>query len=360
MIIEPKEITIRSLFQGYKNNEEDGVKGFNGELDIRPPYQREFVYNPKQQALVIDSIRKKFPINVMYWVKNSETSFEILDGQQRTLSICDYLSSGFPLNNQYFHNLTTEEKEQILDYKLTVYFCQGTDREKLDWFEIINIAGEKLTEQELRNAVYTGEWLIKAKTHFSKTRCGAFIIAEDYVIGTPIRQDYLETALKWISNDDIVGYMAKHQNDSNCNELWLYFQSVISWVKATFTNYRREMKGVNWGELYNNHKNDNLNTKDLEAKIVELMKDEDVTKKSGIYSYVLNGKERHLSIRAFNDKMKREAYEAQKGICHSCNKLFDITKMEADHIVPWSKGGRTISSNCRMLCRTCNSDKSDN
>lgn len=239
-----------------------------------------------------------------------------------------------------------------------IYVCEGNDREKLDWFKIINIAGEKLTDQELRNAVFTGEWLTDAKKYFSKNGCAAYKIGEKYLNGSAIRQDYLETAIMWISDGKIEEYMATNQLKPNANELWLYFQNVMAWVNVIFPNYRREMKGIEWGFYYNKYKNISYNSKKLEEQISELMMDDDVTKKSGIYEYLLDGQEKHLNIRVFNDKMKREAYEKQNGKCAKCNKHFEINEMQGDHIIPWSKGGKTISSNCQMLCNNCNRAKS--
>jgi hypothetical protein len=242
-----------------------------------------------------------------------------------------------------------------------IYFCEGTDKERLDWFRIINIAGEKLTDQEIRNAVYTGPWLSDAKLKFSKSNCAAYLLANDsgqLVSGSPIRQEYLETALSWINNGKIEDYMAKHQHDSNADDLWNYFQKVITWVRVTFTNYRHEMNSVQWGELYNVFKDTKLDADKLETEVKELMQDEDVTKKSGIYPYVLSRQEKYLSIRAFTDKMIREAYEKQMGICVKCQKHFEIEEMEADHITPWHEGGRTISENCQMLCKQDNRIKS--
>jgi uncharacterized protein with ParB-like and HNH nuclease domain len=192
----------------YVDNAEEGVVGYNGKLNIRPKYQREFVYDDKKRNAVIDTICKDFPLNVMYWVKNEDGTFEVLDGQQRTISFCQYVKSDFSVDNRAFHNLTNTEKEQILNYKLMVYFCEGNDKEKLDWFKIINIAGEKLTDQELRNAVYTGTWLTNAKSIFSKSNCAAYLLSKDYVNGSPIRQEILETALSWISNGEIEKYMS--------------------------------------------------------------------------------------------------------------------------------------------------------
>lgn len=358
MKIQLREISIREVVEGYKNDNEEGVIWYGGRLNIRPKYQREFVYRDKQRDSVIETVRRDFPLNVLYWVKNEDDTYEVLDGQQRTISICEYVTGNFSLNYQYFHNLEDVEKEQILDYKLMVYFCEGNDREKLDWFKTINIAGEKLTDQELRNAIYTGTWLTDAKRYFSRTGCPAYGVGSDYLNGSPIRQDYLETAISWINDEAIEEYMSEHQHNPNANELWLYFQSVINWTRATFPNYRREMKGVAWWLLYNQFKEGNHDSKKLESEITHLMQDEDVTKKSGIYEYVLTRNEKFLSIRAFTDKMKREAYERQQGICTHCQKHFDLSEMEADHITPWHEGGKTTTENCQMLCRNCNRTKS--
>lgn len=358
MIIELKEITIREVSNGYFNDNEEGVVGFNGKLNIRPKYQREFVYKDKQRDSVIETVQKKFPLNVMYWVKNEDDTFEVLDGQQRTISICEYVTGSFSINSMYFHNLTNVEKEQILEYKLMVYFCEGNDKEKLDWFKTINIAGEKLTNQELRNAIYTGTWLTDAKRYFSKSNCVAFNIGNDYLTGSAIRQDYLETAISWLSNDNIEQYMAENQNKPNANELWLYFNGLINWIKVVFPKYRKEMKGINYGPLYNKFKDKEFDATKLEEEITTLMQDEDVTKKSGIYEYVLTRNEKYLSIRAFTDKQKREAYERQKGNCPKCKVTFEINEMEADHITPWHFGGKTTSENCQMLCKHDNRIKS--
>ena len=358
MKIELKEITIREVSKEYFNDNEEGVVGFNGKLNIRPKYQREFVYKDKQRDAVIETVIKNFPLNVMYWVKNEDDTYEVLDGQQRTISICEYVTSSFSLNSMYFHNLTNVEKEQILDYKLMVYFCEGNDKEKLDWFKTINIAGEKLTNQELRNAIYTGTWLTDAKKYFSKTGCAAYNIGNDYMNGSAIRQDYLETAISWLSNDNIEQYMAENQHKPNASELWLYFTSLMTWIKVVFPKYRREMKGVNYGILYNNFKDKEFDAKKIEEEITTLMQDEDVTKKSGIYEYVLTRNEKYLSIRAFTDKQKRESFERQKGICVKCGVEFEINEMEADHITPWHEGGKTTAENCQMLCKHDNRIKS--
>jgi hypothetical protein len=365
MKIELHRIKIRDVVDGYADNHEEGVVAYGGKLDVRPKYQREFVYKDKQRDAVLETVKKGFPLNVMYWMVRDDGGYEVLDGQQRTISLGQYVNGDFSVDfngrTAMFHNLTKEEQEQILDYELMIYFCEGTDKEKLDWFKIINIAGEKLTDQELRNAVYTGPWLSDAKLKFSKSNCAAYLLANDggsLVNGSPIRQEYLETALSWINNGEVEDYMAKHQHDKNANELWEYFQNVIAWVRDVFPNYRKEMANVNWGELYNKFKDEELNAEKLAVEVTQLMQDEDVTKKSGIYPYVLTSEERNLSIRAFTDKMKREAYEKQKEKCKFCKKHFAIEEMEADHIKPWHEGGKTIANNCQMLCKQDNRTKS--
>src|SRR5690242_10318758 len=306
MKIELKEIRVKELVKGYKGNAEAGVAGYGGKLDIRPPYQREFIYKDKQRDAVINTVRKHYPLNVMYWAVRGDGHFEVIDGQQRTLSICQFINGDFSIDGLAFHNLKDDQQEQILDYKLMIYLCSGTDSERLEWFRTINIAGEELTDQELKNAVYAGPWTADAKRYFSKTDCPAYRLASDYVRGSPIRQEFLETAIDWRSEGKIEEYMSKHQGDKNATPLWQYFQKVIGWVKATFPKYRREMKGVDWGVLYNQFKDKEFDTDNLEKRVAKLMQDDDVQRKSGIYPYVLDSDERHLNIRAFSDNMKRE------------------------------------------------------
>lgn len=365
MQITPKEITVRELANGYADNAEAGVVAFGGKLDVRPPYQREFVYKDKQRDAVVNTVTKDFPLNVMYWAVREDGSFEVIDGQQRTISICQYVTGVFSFQNLYFHNLQEDKKEKILNYKLMIYRCTGTDSEKLDWFRTINIAGEEHTEQELRNAVYAGSWLSDAKRYFSKTGCAAYQIGQDYLDGIPIRQDYLETAIDWISNargssDIIEKYMGKHQHDASAKLLWNYFQKVMDWVEATFTTKRKFMKGVAWGTLYNEYKGKNFNAAKIETETAKLVADDDVTNKKGIYTYLLTGEEKHLNIRAFSDSQKQKAYEKQKGHCPKCPKTkhWELDEMEADHIKPWRLDGKTADENCQMLCKQHNRTKS--
>lgn len=383
MNIELHKITVRELTAGYEDKDENGVRAYGGKLDVRPPYQREFVYGEKERDAVIDTLTNGFPLNVMYWacrdalnasaasnasagssdtrgvsLQDPTTQFEIIDGQQRTISICQYVNGDFAFNFRYFHNLQPDEQEQILNYPLQVYICSGSDSEKLKWFKTINIAGKELTEQELRNAVYAGSWVSDAKRYFSKNNCAAYGLASKYVTGEVNRQAYLETAIRWISKGNIEVYMGNHQHDPNAVALWNHFSSVINWVKAVFPYYRREMKGVDWGTLYAKYHEQNWDANAVEAEIKQLMADSDVQKKKGIYTYVFDHDEHHLDIRAFDANMRREVYERQNGICAICGNHFEIEQMEADHIRPWRDGGRTIAENCQMLCRDCNRRKS--
>ncbi|KAF3983516.1 MAG: DUF262 domain-containing protein [Methylococcales symbiont of Hymedesmia sp. n. MRB-2018] len=359
MEIKLKEITVADLVKDYADDTASGqVVGYGGKLDIRPKYQREFIYKDEQRSAVIDTLTKDFPLNVMYWAVRDDGGFEVIDGQQRTISVCQYVNGDFSYKELYFNNLQDDKQAQILNYKLSIYQCSGSDSEKLEWFKTINIAGEKLTNQELRNAVYSGAWVSDAKRYFSRNGCAAHNIANKYLTGSSIRQDYLETAIKWISDNKIEDYMATNQHKPKADELWLYFQNVINWVEIVFAKYRKEMKGVDFGFLYNQFKDDKFDSDKLEAEIAKLMQDDDVTKKSGIYPFALTGKEKYLNIRAFTDNQKRETYEKQKGICKKCKKEFTLVEMEADHIKPWHEGGKTITKNCQMLCKDDNRRKS--
>lgn len=376
MKIEMKKIKVREIYEGYKENTSTGeVVGYGGRLNIRPAFQREFIYEDKQRDEVIKTIKKNFPLNIMYWVKNSDESFEMLDGQQRTISICRYLGGDFSLTekigdlkyNQSFFNLTAAEKKKILDYELTIYICEGDDKEKLEWFQVINIAGVELTNQELRNAIYSCEWTTDAKKYFSKNHCPAQDEYGKYLSGNRLRQDFLETALKWIVNaknlDDVSDYMNIQKKNfvQNADEIWRYFVKVFAWVEKIFPKYRKEMKGLQCGILYNKYGKNDYEGKNFEPRITELMKDFDVTKKAGIYEYLLDGEknEKYLSIRKFDERTKAAIYEKQGGRCAICGKSYEIEEMHADHKIAWSKGGKTIAENCQILCAECNLKKSN-
>lgn len=377
MNIDRMQVTIRELIDGYEEKGDEGIEGvvaYGGKLDVRPAYQREYIYGEKDRDEVIRSVKKGFPLNVMYWSKVGPDHYELMDGQQRTISICRYAAAEdernlrsfercFPVDERFFYNLQPDQREAILNYPLDIYVCDGSPTEVLDWFRIINIAGKVLTQQELRNTSFTGPWLADAKLYFSKPNCRAYKLYKDYMSGSPIRQEYLETAIQWAADKDgvpsIDQYMALHQHDDNANQLWIYFQRVMQWVQAIFPNYRKEMKGLDWGLLYNRHKDDVLDPDVLEARIKELMMDDEVTKKAGIYTYVLTGEEKHLSLRAFTEAQKRAAYERQGGICPDCHQPFAYEQMQGDHITPWSQGGKTVPENCAMRCADCNRHKSD-
>ncbi len=359
MKIELLDITVEELVKDYRDDGDGGVTGYSGKLDIRPPFQREFIYKEKERNAVIDSILKGFPLNVMYWAAREDGTFEIIDGQQRTISIARYVGGKFSVDYKYFDNLQSDEKALVENYKLMVYVCTGTDSEKLDWFKTINIAGLKLTNQELRNAVYAGSWLSDAKRYFSRHLGPAYQIGKDYVSGRANRQEYLETAIRWISEDAIEDYMGTHQQKENALPLWEYFQSVIEWVKSTFTNTRpKMMRGVDWGTLHRDFKDADLDPDEIEAETARLVDDDEVTRDAGIYPYILTGDEKHLNIRAFPDKTKQKVYEKQSGVCPVCKEKFEIKAMEADHKTPWSEGGKTDEENCQMLCKSCNREKS--
>ena len=363
------KVKVSELAKGYEDNAENGVVAWSKKLDVRPAYQREFVYDEKKRNAVIDTLIKGYPLNIMYWAKNSDSRYEIIDGQQRTISICQFLNNEFSFDNRIFNGMTQSEKDEINNYELTVFVCEGNDKEKLDWFETINIAGVELEPQELRNAVYTGKWLSDAKRYFSKTNCAAYNIASKYLGGEMKRQKYLETAIRWHANaktdDEIRAYMGAHQTASDALELWTYFQNVITWGKAKVKVYRKEMKGIEWGFIYNNFDDKARNAFDAEKIEAELKKyfgyeyEDQITNKKGIFEYVLDHDERHLNIRAFKESEKRAAYEKQNGICAKCGKHFEYEEMEGDHITPWSQGGKTELSNLQMLCRDCNRRKSD-
>jgi hypothetical protein len=379
MKIDLQRVQVRDLVDGYEDNDDAGVVGYGGKLDIRPPYQREFVYKDRQRDLVIETLRKEFPLNVMYWAVQDDGTFEVIDGQQRTVSICQYVEGDFSIDidghQMAFHNLQDDQQDQILDYELMVYFCEGTDSEKLDWFKTINIAGEKLTDQELRNAVYHGSWVTAAKKYFSKSGCPAYAIASDYMNGSPIRQDYLETAIDWINDGRVGEYMRDHQHDPDANPLWLYFKAVIDWVGATFPRKRAQMKSVPWGPLYNKNRDDDLDPVALETRVAALMGDVDVKHKRGIYQYVLGGEAdtKLLEVRVFDEKVKLAAYEKQTAAavasatsnCPMCatggnanaTRIYELSEMDADHVTAWSKGGATDLANCEMLCVSHNRAK---
>lgn len=392
MKIIERKIKVRDLVVGYEeDNSTCRVVALGGNLDVRPEYQREFIYDGKKREAVINTVLQGFPLNIMYWVDRKDGTMEVLDGQQRIISICQYAKNDYsvkipapsggyiPTNFPSLPDgsLMADGKPEpftklaFLEYELTVYVCEGTDKEKLAWFEIINIAGEVLAAQEIRNAQFHGPWLTDAKAVLSRKNCVAHKKYGKYMTGDYKRQKYLETAFTWAADaegitgrDAVVAFMQKHRAESNANALWAYFENVFKWVEATFgREYDKSMKGVQWGVLYNAHKDDKLDVKYLQARVKQLLADKEVQKNSGIYQFLLEGEtreaERHLSLRQFDEDDKITRYHEQGGICTICKKPFAFTDMQGDHRIPWSKGGKTEYANLDMLCIRCNQDKSN-
>lgn len=393
MKVEQRHVTVGEVYDGYVNDDEEGVSGYGGRLDIRPRYQREFVYGPEKRAAVVESVLNGLPLNVMYWARTGNAAgegaeWEVLDGQQRTLSLMEYIDGGFSVevggHAMYFSNLPADLRARVMGYQLYVYTCEGTDSEKLAWFRTINIAGERLTDQELRNAVYSGPWVSDAKRYFSKTdspasRYGSLPGCKGYMAGNSLRQELLETAVSWIADrdgTDVDGYMSAHQHDRDARSLWRYFTDAIDWAERVFTAYHSQMRGLPWGLWYNRYgTRGDLDSVAIAAKVEDLFADAEVKRKAGIYEYVLTGDERHLSLRTFGDDVRETVYarqtkEARRRHVSNCPmcaeaggkdkaRIWAIDEMQADHIVPWSKGGRTVLDNCQMLCKRHNLLKSD-
>lgn len=392
-------ITIKDLVGGYQDSGEKGVVAYGGKLNIRPAYQRAFVYNPDDRDRVMLSVYNNMPLNSMYWAVNPDGSFEVIDGQQRLISICQFITNddgnGNPVaidfngrNTQTFEGLSAEKQKEILDYRLQVYVCEGSDDEKLDWFHTINIAGKQMTDQELLNANYTGKWLTSAKHFFSKRHNNEAInmsyydnddrktllsLSADKVLGDmgglgekANRQLLLELALKWRINAEtseypqVKDYMSKHRFDDDANELIQYFTNAINWVKQTFNVYRSDMKGLEWGILYNKYKEKNINPIEIEKELKRLYDlyevDPDGLKKKGFYEYCLSGDRTLIWHRAFSDRQQKQAYDHQKGKCARCGRAFALKELEGHHKKAFADGGETIIENCLMLCKNCHID----
>lgn len=374
MVIDEMKVRVGDLVQGFVEDDATGkVTAWGGKLDVRPEYQREYVYGEGQRDAVINTVLKGFPLNIMYFVARPDGTYEVLDGQQRIISICRYAKNMFSVklptamgtfNTVNYPNLFDDQLKAFDDYELKVYICTGTEQEKIEWFQIINIAGEVLEKQEILNATLHSAWLTDAKSVFSRTNGACNKNYGKYMTGQVIRQKFLETAFRWHADyEGITGkeaislYMQKHRQDVNANGLWKYFEDVFKWVQKNFGKYDKNMKGVEWGLLYNEHKDDNLDTKVIQEEINNLMSDPEVQKKKNIYEYILEGNEKVLSLRTFDDDIKKTVYTQQEGKCAICGKPFDIGEMHGDHIIPWSKGGKTVIENCQMLCRDCNLKK---
>lgn len=378
MTIELRKTKLRCIFNGYADDGEGGVHGLCGDLDIRPSYQREFIYDQKDRDAVVRTALNGYPLNSMYWAARPDGKYEVMDGQQRTISLCRYLAGDFSVQfakdrePKYFHSLLPDQQERLMDYELMVYECRGTESEKLEWFKTINIAGKELTQQEIRNAVFAGPWLADAKKWFSRRGCPAYKMAQNFIRGKVERQEFLETAIIWACGSDktsvIEEFMSKHQMDPNANQLRMKFEAVVNWIQATFlcTPSRKQVlqgPDTSWGYLYDRYHEQVLDTRKIENEIQTLILDDDVSN-SGIIPFILTRDEHYLNVRAFTPAMKLAAYERQKHHCANPNcpnkdKEFEFGEMEGDHITPHSEGGKTVKENCQMLCRDCNRRKSD-
>lgn len=375
-----QEITIKEICEGFVYNEYEGkgLFGLGGRLTIQPEYQRSYIYaDGKRDVAVIESVIKGYPIGLIYFNKISEDRFEVLDGQQRITSIGRFMTNKLDIidtegRNQNISSIASNLRIKIEDTKLLVYVCEGTEIEIREWFETINIKGVPLNEQEMLNATYYGPFVTKAKSVFSNSNNPLVQKWNAYISGNVIRQDFLHTALSWVSKDDVAGYMSRHRQDADITELQTYFTSVIDWVSAIFKDVYSEMCGREWGRLYEQYHLKAYNPDMLAERVNALMADPCVSDKKGIFEYVLGDEQnpKLLNIRVFEKSTIRSVYTKQtqkakaEGVsnCPYCaegegvNKthVWKETEMDADHVTAWSKGGSTTIDNCQMLCKTHN------
>ena len=377
-------ITIRRLWEGctdeegnpyFENKETGEIRCFNGKLNPRPSYQREFVYSDEDQEKVFRTLYRAFPLGTMYWCDVGDGNYELIDGQQRVISILHILSGDVSLDlggdeRKYFSDLPESEQDQILDQELLIYVCSGKLNEKLDWFQTINIAGKALKPQELRSAVYSGPFVSSARSYFVN-KASANALSNDYglyVNNSVLRQDLLEQVLYWHADfegftgnldNKVREYLRKHRQDEDAKALFNYYKDVIEWAKYIFgSKYKKELPKVEWGLLYNKYKDVQCTPREVREKVDALMENPEITKKVAIFEYVFSGDEKILQPRAFDDADKRSKFEEQNHKCAYCgNEIPDLKSAHADHIKAWSKGGKTEPSNLQILCVKCNCQK---
>lgn len=381
-----KTYTVEQICDGFEYNELEakGLYGLAGQLTIQPEYQRNYIYaDGHRDVAVIKSVLKGYPLGLLYFNKVEDGRLEVLDGQQRITSLGRYVRNrfGVPINGLHhnFGGLDTEQQQRILNTKLLVYECEGegdnAEEEIKEWFKTINIAGVPLNHQEELNAVYSGPFVTLCKAEFSNSQNANIQKWESYVRGPANRQQFLATALEWVSKGNVDAYMSLHRRDSDINEIKAYFNTVIGWVDSLFDDVYPEMQGLKWGELYERFHSQAYNHTQLSAKVRELMSDDFVTDRRGIFEYVLGGgtDTKLLNVRCFDTSTKRKAYDRQTtrakadgvsncplcAIGHDANKqrIWALSEMDADHVAAWSRGGSTDISNCQMLCRTHNRAK---
>ncbi|MDO5760896.1 MAG: DUF262 domain-containing protein [Bacteroidota bacterium] len=383
-----KEFTIKDICEGFVYNEYEGkgLFGLNGKLTIQPEYQRNYIYaDGKKDVAVIESVLKGYPLGLIYFNKiKDKEHFEVLDGQQRITSLGRFLTNKLSilLDNtpQYFNSLNLEQQEFINSYKLLAYICEGEEKEIKDWFKTINIAGIPLNNQELLNAIYSGEFVTKLKEEFSNSQNSNIQKWSAYINGAVNRQDFLATALNWVSKGETEYYMSLNRKNNNIDEVKNYFNAVIDWISSVFIDVHNEMKGLDWGNLYETYHNTPYNAKDIKNKINNLLADECVTNKKGVFEFVLSNCEQEkrnlLNIRVFDQRTKKTVYiqQTKQAIennisnCPDCvlengknaKKIWRENEMEADHVSAWSKGGNTDKENCQMLCKHHNKLKGNN
>lgn len=377
------EITIKDICEGFVYNELEGkgLFGLSGTLTIQPEYQRNYIYaDGKRDVAVIESILKGYPLGLIYFNKVDNNKFEVLDGQQRITSIGRFVTGKFAIQDdngmqQYFSSLAPELQNKILQTKLLIYECEGTEPEIKEWFRTINIAGVPLNSQELLNAVYSGPFVTLAKEEFSNSQNANIQKWSAYISGSANRQEFLERALDWVSKGKIDDYMSKHRFDTNINELKTYFNSVIDWVSTVFTDVESEMRGLEWGRLYETYKKQPYNPQKVSEQVRELYADSYVKNRKGVFEFILGGSTDYklLDVRIFDEATKKSVYakqtaEAEKNGTSNCplctvgnnankTKIWILKDMDADHVSAWSKGGATDIKNCEMLCKTHNRAK---
>ncbi len=376
------DITVGDICKGFVYNtyEGKGLFGLSGKLTIQPEYQRNYIYaDGKKDVAVIESLLKGYPLGLIYFTKVAEDKYEVLDGQQRITSFGRFVTDKFAIKDsdgteQYFRGLAEDKKQKILDAVLTIYICEGKESEIKEWFETINIVGVPLNQQELLNAIYSGTFVTKAKEEFSNSQNANIQKWSAYISGSVNRQDYLHTALHWVSKGNISGYMSQHRYDDNITELKTYFNSVIDWVSSVFLDVDSSMVGLEWGRLYEEYHGKAYNPQEVSEKVQTYLEDTYVSNR-GIYEYILGGCTEHklLNIRIFDDAIKKRVYTKQTKEAESCAKsncplcavgtdnnrtrIWKLNEMDADHVTAWSKGGATDISNCQMLCKTHNRAK---